>query len=73
MSLTPKQVRNGIPGPGAEGGNVAESGPKPAIPQGAAESKGEAHQSSGKAAFDGASPGSPGYAVSEWNSGVAEA
>lgn len=27
MAMTPKQDRNGVPGPGATGGNVAQPGP----------------------------------------------
>ena len=54
MALTPKQVRNGVPGaPGGEGGNVAQPGPAVTPPKAAAEAAGNAWQANGKQVFDG--------------------
>jgi hypothetical protein len=71
MALTPKQVRNGIPGEGAAGGNVAQPGPASAVPQGAAEAAGEALAASGRAPFAGGTAGTSGYSVADWDASIA--
>ena len=73
MALTPKQVRNGIPPEGAAGGNVAQPGPSSdvAAVQGAAETYGGAHASTGRAPFAGGNAGTSGYSVADWDDNIA--
>ena len=71
MALTPKQVRNGIPGPGATGGNVAQPGPASAVPKGEAESHGNALASTGRQPFTGDTAGANGYVVPDWDASIA--
>jgi hypothetical protein len=71
MALTPKQVRNGIPGEGPAGGNVSQPGPSSdvAAVKGAAETYGGTWQESGKGVFDGSGMGST--TVVDWDDNVA--
>ena len=73
MGLTPKQERNGIPGMGAEGGNVAQPGSYPdvAAPMAAAEEYGNTYQESGREAWVGGTAGTPGYSVADWDDNLA--
>ena len=73
MALTPKQVRNGIPDAGPEGGNVAQPGPSSDVagPMGASEVYGNDWQESGRGAWTGQSAGSSGYSVPDWDASLA--
>ncbi len=73
MGLTPKQVRNGIPPMPPAGGNVAQPGPSANVDSvmGAAEAYGNAWEESGREAWTGATPGSAGYAVADWDDSIA--
>lgn len=73
MALTPKQVRNGVPetpsGSGSSGqpsssGNVAAA-------KGAAETYGGAQAESGRKPWTGATAGTPGYSVPDWDANIA--
>ena len=74
MALTPKQVRNGIPDVGAQGGNVAQPGPDAGVERvmGAAEEYGNTWQEQGRAIFtSGNTAGTPGYSVQDWDDNIA--
>jgi len=73
MALTPKQVRNGIPGEGPAGGNVAQPGPSANVApvKGAAETYGGALAATGRAPFSGGNAGTSGYSVPDWDAGIA--
>ena len=73
MALTPKQVRNGLPGEGAAGGNVAQPGPSANVApvKSAAETYGGALASTGRQPFAGGNAGTSGYSVADWDDSIA--
>jgi hypothetical protein len=73
MALTPKQVRNGIPGEGAAGGNVSQPGPSSdvAAVKGASETYGGALASTGRQPFAGGTAGTSGTTVVDWDDSIA--
>jgi hypothetical protein len=73
MALTPKQVRNGIPGEGAAGGNVAQPGPSSDVAgvKGAAETYGGALAATGRQTFTGDTAGVGGHSVVDWDDSIA--
>jgi hypothetical protein len=73
MALTPKQVRNGIPGEGAAGGNVSQPGPTSDVSavKGAAETYGGALASTGRQPFTGDTAGANGITVVDWDDSIA--
>ena len=71
--VTPKQERNGIPGPGATGGNVAQPGPTPDVESvmRSAESAAGSWAEQGAGIWQGGTAGTPGYSVADWDSNLA--